>query len=194
MDSGTFGCFSGCPVDRSVTVITPTLAERSQLLAELANDLCHQTVPFVWFPCRDDLGLGPGPIRNVLALMARTEWLAFIDDDDRVDANHLDALLTNAHFADVVYSLGRVEGRQWTIPHDCNLEQLDVVNQIPMTSLVRRSAFIRAGGFPEMERDEDWGLWRRMKAQGARFRCVHLETWTYRFHDVGRGNRTWWNG
>lgn len=177
-----------------VTVITPSLPERDELRFQLMEDLLDQRVSHTWKICVDYLGLGPGTLRNVMACQAQTEWLAFVDDDDRLDANHLRTLLKHRHFADVVYSFGRVEGRDWQIPHDCALEQIDAYNSVPITALVRREAFLAAGGFQVVEREEDWDLWRRMKAQGARFVCVHETTWTYRFHDVGRGNRTFWNG
>jgi glycosyltransferase involved in cell wall biosynthesis len=164
------------------------------MLAELTCALLEQGVSFTWKVCGDLLNLGPATIRNVLACEASTEWLAFVDDDDLVDPNHLKTLLKHRHFADVVYSLGRVEGRDWAIPHDCDLRNLEAANTVPVTALVRRDAFLQAGGFPTDARNEDWGLWRTMKRQGARFVCVHQETWTYRFHDVGRGNRTFWNG
>lgn len=178
---------------RGLTVITPTLAERAEMFQELAQDLYRQTVRFDWRWCRDDLALGPAILRNVMALESSTEWIAFIDDDDRVDPEHLATLLDHSDDADVVYSLGRVEGRAWEIPHSCDLETLSAYNSIPVTSLVRRDAFLAAGGFPRGT-EEDWGLWRTMKAQGARFRCVHETTWTYRFHRVGHGNRTFSHG
>jgi hypothetical protein len=177
-----------------VTVITPSLPERDELRFQLMEDLLDQGVSYTWRVCVDVLGLGPAAIRNVLAMQAATEWLAFVDDDDRLDRTHLRTLLKHRHFADVVYTFGRVEGRDWQIPHDCHLEQMEAFNTIPVTALVRRSAFLAAGGFPVAARDEDWHLWRTMKMQGARFVCVHETTWTYRFHDVGRGNRTFWNG
>lgn len=177
-----------------ITVITPSLPERDELRFELMNDILDQKVSLTWRICVDHLGLGPATIRNVLSMMAETEWLGFVDDDDRIDSNHFRTLLKARHFGDVIYSLGRVEGRDWQIPHDCGLEHLDAYNSVPITALVRRSAFLQAGGFVTSARDEDWVLWRTMKAQGARFVCVHEETWTYRFHNVGRGNRTFWNG
>jgi hypothetical protein len=177
-----------------VTVITPTLPERAELLAELARALERQTVPLTWLRCEDVNAIGPAALRNVLAGHARTEWLAFIDDDDLVYPRHLETLLANSAGRDVVYSACDVEGRMWQPEHDCTLESLDTHNTIPVTSIVRSDLFAAVGGFPLGVKDEDWALWRTLRARGARFGCVHERTWLYRFHNVGRGNRTWWDG
>lgn len=175
-----------------VTVITPTLTERAGMLAELADDLAGQTFTgWRWSIATDLDGRGPAAVRNELAAAATTEWLAFVDDDDRLDPDHLATLITWSVEADVVYTLCRVEGRDWLPDHDCHLKHLHEFNTIPVTSLVRRDLFLDAGGFPLGVRDEDWQLWRTLHALYARFVCVHHTTWTYRFHQVGRGNRTW---
>ena len=57
---------------------------------------------------------------------------------------------------------------------------------MPVTSLVRWTALIRVGGFPENVHNEDHELWRRLKAAGFRFQCVHAHTWLYRFHGDNR--------
>jgi glycosyltransferase involved in cell wall biosynthesis len=177
-----------------VTVITPTLPERATLLEQLADALARQTVPHAWLVRADNDNLGPARIRNELAAQADTTWLAFVDDDDLVYDNHLAALLENSNEADVVYSLCDVEGREWQPDHDCTHSALESHNTIPVTSMVRKDAFMRVGGFPLGVRDEDWALWRAMRHDNARIVCVHETTWLYRFHDVGRGNRTWWDG
>lgn len=170
----------------TVAVITPTVFERWEMLVELRDDLTAQTIqPAEWKVGFDVQKVGPGQIRNSLALVASAQWLAFIDDDDRVDPNHLETLLDHSHGADVVYTLGRVEGRPWEIPHDCS--HRFAVNTVPMTSLVRAAAFRAVGGF-DGDEPEDLSLWRRLKAYGAEFRCVHSVTWTYRFHGT---NRSW---
>jgi hypothetical protein len=175
-----------------ITVITPTLPERNAFLYELADDLAAQTFrDFAWFIHTDSDGQGPAPIRNELAAQAASDWLAFIDDDDRVDPNHLQVLIDAADNADVIYTQCRVEGRSWQPDHDCTHQSLETYNTVPVTTLVRRTAFLAAGGFPLEVHEEDWHLWRSLQAEGATFRCVHETTWTYRFHTVGRGNRTW---
>lgn len=177
-----------------VTVITPTLSERAELLEQLGAALRRQTVPLTWLRCVDDRGVGPAALRNELAQHARTPWLAFVDDDDLVYPDHLETLLAHSGNADVVYSACDVEGRDWQPDHDCTLGTLRSHNTIPVTSIVRTDAFNSVGGFPLGVRDEDWALWLALLDKGARFQCVHKRTWRYRFHDVGRGNRTWWDG
>lgn len=178
----------------SVTVITPTLAERATLLAELRVSLGAQPLSVRWLHRVDQDAIGPAQLRNELCAQATTEWLAFVDDDDLLYPTHLTTLLQHSREADVVYSLCDVSGRDWQPEHDCGLQSLGAYNSVPVTSIVRASWFARVGGFPLGERDEDWALWLALRDAGARFACVHEKTWLYRFHDVGRGNRTWWNG
>jgi glycosyltransferase involved in cell wall biosynthesis len=175
-----------------ITVITPTLPERAELLADLTADLDAQTFQdWIWLLRTDESRRGPAVLRNELAVEATTDWLAFIDDDDRVDPDHLQILADHSDHGDIIYTQCRVEGRSWQPDHDCTHESLATFNTVPVTTLVRRSVFLAVGGFPLGVHEEDWHLWRNLQAEGAVFHCIHQTTWTYRFHDVGQGNRTW---
>jgi glycosyltransferase involved in cell wall biosynthesis len=172
----------------AVTLVTPTISGREPLLIELARDVAAQTKPPKrWLIGFDYECRGPGRIRNLLALTADTEWLAFVDDDDRISPNHLETLVGAARPEDsVVYTLGEVEGRNWQIPHDCTHGLR--YNTIPMTTLVRSTAFREVEGFDD-EHQEDFSLWRRIRQRGGIFHCVHSVTWTYRFHGDNRSMR-----
>lgn len=169
----------------NVTVVTPTLPERSSMLAEVIDDVARQSEPCRHLIEVDHLGEGPAKVRNRMLGAVHTPWVAFVDDDDRINDAHIATLLEHSDAADVIYTLGRVSGREWEIPHDCKLADLDAVNTVPVTALVRWTTLVEAGGFPEGEHNEDHGLWRRIKARGGRFRCVHEYTWLYRFTSMG---------
>jgi glycosyltransferase involved in cell wall biosynthesis len=174
----------------SVAVITPSLPERTALLAECLSSVATQTVQ----PTEHLIGVdyqrrGPVAIRNELAASTQAEWLAFLDDDDLMYPNHLETLLSQSGDADVVWSLHDVVGREgFWVRHKCDAKKLvdGQPNFILITALVRRSTFVAAGGFPDVPWSEDLALWLRFRALGAGFKCVHKKTWTYRFHDTNR--------
>lgn len=128
---------------------------------------------------------GPSPIRNRLAAQAKGEWLAFLDDDDLLEPDHLLLLEAYTAEADVVYSYCTVEGRNFPLNFEFDADSLRQGNYIPVTTLVRKVKFDEVGGFGD-EKLEDWGLWLRLLDAGARFVCVPIVTWTYRFRDDNR--------
>lgn len=175
----------------TLAVVTASVPARNAMLAELAADLAAQTYQdFVWLVEFDHSGRGPAAIRNRLVAASAADWVAFVDDDDRIDPDHLRVLLevrTLRPDADVIYTACRIEGRDGhVIPHDCNHVGLRSENTVPVTALVRRRMFERAGGFPLDEHNEDHGLWRRLLDVGGRFVCDHRITWTYRYHGTNR--------
>lgn len=167
-----------------IAVITPSLPERAGLLAELCADLAAQTYrDFEHLIGVDEERVGPALVRNRLVASSTAEWLAFVDDDDRVYPDHLAVLLEIAGSgADVCYTL--CDG--FDVPHDCShVSLLGPRNTVPVTTLVRRSMFVGVGGFPQA-RYEDFGLWKRIVAAGGRFQCDHRVTWEYRMHGANR--------
>lgn len=188
-------------VDKLVTVVTPTVPARAaddllrairsvedQVLPPQLRDLNIVT---------DAMGDGPAIMRNYGVEKARTEWVAFLDDDDYLLPNHLSVVLAAAYDneADVVWPWFAVEGgtdpfpqhrgRQWN-PDDPHL--------FPITALVRRELFLDVGGFTnegevpdpnDPDRTvsgEDFRLWLALSAAGARFHHVDQVTWVWRHH------------
>jgi glycosyltransferase involved in cell wall biosynthesis len=198
-----------------IVVLTPSLPERGELLAEAVASVRMQTVrPAMHAIAIDFENAGIGALLNRLARSADVDWLARLDDDDLLQPNHLEALSTKAEDADVVYSwcevaprvvngvlpappavLGQTRRRptQWF-----DEARLPAGNYIPATTLVRRTLWAELGGWREDgwrfggERDdpaltEDWDFWLRALDAGARFVCVPEVTWIYRYH----GNNLW---
>lgn len=182
-------------VDDAVTVITPTIPGRAHLLTECMRSVGEQTVPVIHL-VRADVDLaGPAVIRSELLDLTETELVAFVDDDDLLDPDHVealtDALIGNG--ADLAWSWCRTVGRAPTVPRPRNVtlaEQMIYAgrNCIPVTVVARVEAIRSAGGFWPMDRYEDHALWLRMLEQGAKFTCLKRETWTYRHYGE---NRTW---
>jgi glycosyltransferase involved in cell wall biosynthesis len=173
-------------VNTGVTVITPSIPERSGLLAEAKATVVDQTLqPVVHLVAVDHDRQGPAAIRQQLLDATSTEWVAFLDDDDLLDPHHLHELVHRAAetAADVVIPRCRFDGPPLPTKY-CNQPfdraRLAAHGIFPITVLARTSAVIGAGGFDPADRYEDWSLWNRMADRGARFVNLDLVTWTYR--------------
>lgn len=167
----------------NVTVVTPSLPSRSQLLAEAVASVNAQTVPCAHLVGIDHRGEGPAVVRNRLLRAVDTTWVAFLDDDDLLDPTHVEQLLDHSADADIVIPRCRFEGG--SIPDKfCNRpfdrEALREHGIFPITVLAHNETMRRVHGFPDA-RYEDWALWNTLADNGARFRTIDAVTWTYRF-------------
>ena len=176
----------------SIAVVTPTLPSRKTLLVECKSSVKNQTYRGTVQHAVgiDTIGEGAALTRNkiVKSLDPECEWLAFLDDDDKFLPKHLEVLTAACSGADVVYSECREEGfnKTWKT-REFNYESVKHENYIPVTALVRRSAFEKVGGFREKPYPgEDQNLWLRMYEAGCRLVYVPQETWTYRQHPQHR--------
>lgn len=181
-----------------VTIITPTIEERAELLAEACESVQIQTEQaaqhLVYF---DRECAGPAVARNAMLHAAATEYVGFLDDDDVLDAEHIEVLsdTLTATGADLAFSWHRTEGDRVPIVPRFNEWSPEAeafmhagMNVIPVTVVAKREALLAAGGFYQHDHAEDYQLWLRMMSNGCRFACAPVETWTYRH--LG-GNRTW---
>jgi len=182
------------PLD--VTVLIPTIPPRMLQLAGALASVREQTYQPADVLVECDTGReGPAAVRNRLLARARTEWVAFLDDDDWLLPHHLYTLVREQQTtdADVVWPWFQVEGgtdpfpahrgRQWdpAAPH-----------QIPITVLAARDRILSVGGFrtiPDGPTDadgnragEDYQLWLDLSAAGARFHHTPEITWVWRHH------------
>jgi glycosyltransferase involved in cell wall biosynthesis len=166
-------------VPSGVTLIIPTIPQRSSLLARSIASVGRQTLPpdAVIVPV-DFEGVGAGPTRNRAVAMATTEWVAFLDDDDELAYSHIEDLMDAAadNDADMVYpwfttvgadksALLTVQDGELVDPEGVPFgeEQRALVgagpegdgrNFIPITYLIRRELFEELGGFPTTNSDE----------------------------------------
>ena len=160
----------------------------------------------VWMSKPSD-ELNPGDTSracNVLRNMASTEWVSLIQDDDLLLPYHVEVLAPYLDTReDVLYTYcttkgtPRVDVTGWSGPQ--LVSELETRNLIMATATIRRSALERVGGWEE-DYDvashrfasgfgwEDWDLWYRMAFSGCRFRCIPIETWTYRTGDWKRNS------
>lgn len=181
--------------EHAIAIITPTIEGREELLAEAAVSVDQQTVGVTHHIIMDICGSGPAELRNLVLERVESDWVAFLDDDDLLDPDHIETLAgaINDQDADLAFSWYRSQGAPETERvHEWDDYALGVMlsgrNLIPVTVLARRQAILDAGGFNYEDRYEDHQLWLRMLRNGCRFAVVPRETWTYRM--LG-GNRTW---
>jgi glycosyltransferase involved in cell wall biosynthesis len=189
----------------NVTVCIPTItgrehdlrrAQRSAWAQEVADPMWDR---YEVTSLRDTEGRGPAHVRNLMVAYSGTsDWIAFLDDDDYLLPHHIATLtaLQEETDADVVWPWFRVEGGTDPFPENQG-RQWDRTNPhiIPITTLVRRSAFLDVGGFDEdtaaqpdpndptrTVAGEDWRLWLALSAAGAKFAHTPEITWVWRHH------------
>lgn len=189
----------------TVSVIIPTIPPRVRDLAECLGSVAEQTRPADAVIVATDVDReGSAVTRNRALFQARTEFVAFLDDDDRALPPHLETLMAHAADADVVYTGCIVvdqynqripmqeEWGRFGLPFDGEL--LRKKSYLPVTSLVRTSLAHQAGGF-EFRYDgvgsyDDWGFYLKLLDAGARFLHVPVTTWLWRHHGANSSGRS----
>lgn len=172
-----------------ITVITATRPDRKHLLAEAARSVSLQTLsPAQWLIQTDHHAEGPATVLNNLAEKVETEWLFRLDDDDILEHDHFEQLKPYLLYsnADIIYSWCTVEGpmahNKYQVPFDAKRLRTD--NYIPSAAAIRTNLFRDLGGYntnPTRTKHEDWDLWLRALEQNAKFLCIPVITWRYRF-------------
>lgn len=174
-----------------ITVATPAIPPRvcNGLLQAAADSVSEQTVkPTGGMSVSVDvLKEGPGVVRQRALDAVRTDWTAFLDDDDYFYPHHLERLygLVKDHDADVAYGwfdgnkpFPMLRGRQFN--HD-------EPHHTTMTLLVR-TELAKSIGFTAHHPDgwalpsEDWQFILGCSAAGAKFIGTGDVTWHYRVH------------
>jgi glycosyltransferase involved in cell wall biosynthesis len=129
---------------------------------------------------RNTAAMGPNAARNRGAAEVRSDWLAFVDDDDLWAPEKLVQQIRAAEES----------GRDWVYGGSVNInDDLEIIHGVPppppsevMAALsrynaipasasnvvVRRSVFVELGGFNEDLRScEEWDLWLRLARRGT---------------------------
>lgn len=170
-----------------ITVLTPTIPGREGLLAE-----CHASVEALnlrHLIAVDENHEGPAAVRNELLADVKTEWVLFLDDDDLLFGNYLDAVTPLLADADVVYTAWQLTGAIDPVPlprFDPDLLRQN--NFIPVTACVRTEAIRAVGGFGDAEL-EDHELWLSLLDAGYRFAYTPVIAWHYRRSPQSRSNK-----
>lgn len=168
-----------------VTVVTPSLPDRTDMLVEAVASLEAQTVaPYDHLVQVDDEFRGPGPTMNDLVARVETEWVSILPDDDLFDPDYLETMLSHTGRGAVVMSWCRMEGSD----HQPYRGEWDPRRLLAKQDsgfcgvfLFKKSLWQRLGGFAAIL--EDWDFLCRAIDAGTRFAPVYQENWTYRTHD-----------
>lgn len=187
-----------------VTVCIPTIPPRRYELMRALASVNAQTVrPAAVVVETDFARRGSAETRNAALRAAKTEWVAFLDDDDEFFPDHLESLVAHQKEtgADVVYSGGvvvdpagnvlpeRDEWGRFGKPFDA--DEMRLYSYIQTTTLVRAELAVAAGGFrfPEGTTYDDWGLFLAMLDAGAKFSHLPKKTWRWNHHGANTGGQ-----
>lgn len=204
----------------TVTVGIPTILGREEKLS-VALDSVEQQVrqPDHVLVEKDAFRTGAAPTRNRIINKTETEYIAWLDDDDRLLSNHLSVLMKESEKypkADVIYPTPKILNMhdptavsvngKWVPPwgHPFTEESKHHLiwrgNFIPMTHLVKTQALQDIGGFPipgsaewRPKNCEDWGMLRKLAKAGKVFHHVNEVTWVWEWmlgeHTGGQADR-----
>lgn len=177
-----------------ITVVIPTIPGRDTLHRALASVGAQTLRACAVLVEPDHDREGPAVVRNRALIRVQTPWVAFVDDDDEIYADHLKLLARYARLTRVDVAYPGWDGPDPTgmFGHPFDPVLLQRANYIPVTVLARTETVRAAGGFqphPD-EHDnpcEDWGLWLAMLDNGAKFGHLPIRTW--RMHPGGTRGR-----
>lgn len=145
---------------------------------------------------------GAAATRTRGLMKVETEFVAFLDDDDEFERNHIESVLREQRRtnADLVYPwFNSVGGHDplGAFGRPFRADMLRQANYIPITVLVRTEMVKAVGGFknapPAMIAHlngatcEDWLCWLAMLDAGAKF--VHLPKRTWKWHHHGKNTQ-----
>ncbi len=147
------------------------------------------------FTLIDQVNQGVASARNCGAMASCGEFLSFLDADDRMLPNFLEELLkglTQRSTLGLVYGklalmddAGNVRREKSNWPGKFRMDlQLDKKCQVPSCNMMRRQAFMRAGGFRQHTAPaEDAELWTRISLIGYDVElCTEDVVYQYRLH------------
>ena len=134
-----------------ITVCIPSIPPRKALLERAFSSVLSQTAPAASIAVAMDMNKqGAWATRMDAVKMAKTEWIAFLDDDDEFLPHHIETLMRHAeyHKADCVWGWFEVVGGKDPFPHykarPYNPQQPHIV---PITYIARRELLMDGPGF-----------------------------------------------
>ena len=169
------------------SVLAQEPAPREVVVVDDGSDPRLPVDPRVTWIRRDARG-GPGAARNDGIAALDTEWVAFCDADDEWLPGKLAAQAeaeadVRVGSAEIVGEDGKATGETW--PPFRGATELYEHNPILLSSVLVRRELVRDGFDAELMHAEDWDLWLRLAAAGARFAATPAARVRYRRHAGG---------
>ena len=130
---------------------------------------------------------GPSAARNVGCKSANSQYLMFLDSDNKIEPGYIDlavSMLNNDDQVGVVYSKAyfwgdTTEKRFETTCFD--IDKLLISNYIDMCVVLRKKCFDEVNGFDETLRCfEEWDLWLSIYKKNWKFEFIDKELFGYR--------------
>jgi len=174
----------------SVTVVIPTIPIRRDYLNRALVSVMNQTVPVESVAiAMDHKKSGAWATRQKALDMVKTEWVAFLDDDDEFLPHHIQRCLQAQaeSGADVIVPWYEVVGGTDPVPLHRGL-QVDPLHMhsFGITCLVRTQTIRDIGAFfhprEQVGLPEDFHFWIQMGQGGARFFSIPDTTWKWHHH------------
>ena len=135
---------------------------------------------------------GVAETRNHGARLAKGEFLLFLDCDDWIDSNYLHetvGLMRDPKVGIVATGMQRFGLRNdVALPTGTTLSHELYSNDLPVTSLIRRTAFL---GYRPMQGWEDWDSWIRILADGWQVATTDKTLFHYRVSPGTMASTTW---
>lgn len=173
-----------------ITVITPTIIGRENMLKACIASVSEQSMPATHLVIQDTKKIGAPRIRNDAVESVSTEWVLFLDDDDLLEKTHIEKLQPYLNDYDVILTWPSYTGTPmqptW-LYKEFDPKILDEWCPWSQCAAVRRSKYLEVGGQPEGVVYEDWALWKKLRDNGAKFKVVPEVLWTHHWHE---GQRT----
>lgn len=134
---------------------------------------------------------GIGIARNVGAAFLNTDYLLFLDADDRLQGGSLKVLSDALSYApSAAFAYGNyMQGDQLVVTASWSADLLDRQNVASYCNLWRREAFWSIGGYRSVEVAEDWDLQRRGAAAGLVGGKVDAVIFEHRVHEDSKWQR-----
>jgi glycosyltransferase involved in cell wall biosynthesis len=187
-----------------ISVVIPTIITRDLLVGRAVASAARQTLqPEAIIVVPDSGPYGAAWTRTRGLEQVRTEWVAFLDDDDEMNVDHLEKLHAHAIAteSDFVFSWFTVMGGTDPFPANEHREfDPEDPHQTTVTVLVRTEAAVAVGGFEDgIDGDpgtdtqgnragEEFRFAKRIAAAGYKIGKLHERTWTWHHHQHRGGN------
>jgi glycosyltransferase involved in cell wall biosynthesis len=175
----------------AVTVVTPTIPPRTTFLTRAVESVSQQSHPAAAHAIAIDVDRrGAAATRQRALDMAKTSWVAFLDDDDWFMPFHIEHLLKHAldTSADFVYSWFQVVGGHDPFPPTHFSRDFDPSDPIEttITTLVKTELAQEIGFRPldrgEFNSGEDRYFLLGCLAAGAKISHLKERTWYWAHH------------